>query len=725
MPVKSLKKEGLALAAILLLIALVFATGVLDKQKVWKDMVFSGLKLENGASRDLAQGDSYGVVNAGPGFTLPAGQYRVKWMVEADGDNRLTITCDNGAIIVPGEIALSKDRVTDERTFEVKETAQNVQIQLHFESGTKLNFVDLRLYTPMYRDHAFSLAAVLLGIWLLWALNNRGVLTARRRGTLILLGFAVLLASAPALKDTVCLGHDTTFHLVRLCNLADGLAHGQFPVRLGGYSYNGYGAVTSVFYPDIFLYPSALLMNLGASMQYAVNVLFIAVNAASAAAMFAAAKRMFQDEHAALCASVLYTLSIYRISDVFTRYAFGEMLAMVFLPLFILGLWEVVFGEKRNWRVLALSASGIFMSHMLSTLICGLTAVGVCALFIVKIVKEGRLLPILKAAATAGLLCAFQLTPFLYYSMQGLGAQSLRKDPAKFGLSPAQLLLLGEGELGIDPKDGSLSTFSLEIGLPLLLSAVLVIYWIATRKDREEHAGLALLLTGAGAVFAWMATTLFPWHYVRVITMDLSLYLQFPWRMLMMTAVLLAFAGGWGYMQFAGETHAQKERAVVLVLALCALCALPTLSRETRSNDYIAFGQTVSPDLQYVEYTIPGSETKPTRDRAVYTTGDVEIAAYEKDGTTVSMHVQARTDGAIALPLFGYDGYRVTLNGEEIPWTLGDNNRLTVALEAGMQGDVHVAYKTNALFRAGDGVSFLTLLALAARACAKRRRCAA
>ena len=164
---------------------------------------------------------------------------------------------------------------------------------------------------------------------------------------MILLGLAVLIASAPALKDTVGIGHDTTFHLVRLCNLADGLKMG-FPVRAGGYSYNGYGAITSVFYPDIFLYPFALMMNLGASLQYAANAFFIAVNIASAAAMYAAAKRIFKDEWAGVCASVLYTLSIYRISDVFTRYAVGEMTAMIFLPLFLLGLYEVALGDRKS-----------------------------------------------------------------------------------------------------------------------------------------------------------------------------------------------------------------------------------------------------------------------------------------------------------------------------------------------------------------------------------------
>jgi len=529
----------------------------------------------------------------------------------------------------------------------------------------------------------------------------------------------VLIASGPALKDTVGIGHDTTFHLVRLCNLADGLAAGQFPVRAGGFSYNGYGAITSVFYPDVFLYPFALMMNLGASMQYAVNAFFITVNIASAAAMYIAAKRIFRDEWAGICASVLYTLSIYRISDVFTRYAFGEMTAMVFLPLFLLGLYEAALGDKNRWPLLGLSAACIYLSHMLSTLICAATAVGFCVLFIVRIVREGRMLPIVKAACFAGMLCAFQLVPFIDYSMQGVGAQELAKDPAYFAIHPAQLFLLGEGELSVDPRDPALATFALEIGLPLLLAAALTLYAAATAEKREERDGFGVLLVLAGGLFAFMATTLFPWNYVRVLTRGLSDYLQFPWRFLMMTAALLALAGGWGCARF---SRGHGEQMAAAVLAIAALCALPTLTDEARNADYIAFGETVSPHLGYTEYTIPGTKTESTLNSSILSDGDVTVTAYEKESTTVTAQIEAKSDAAISLPLFGYDGYRAQVDGQDMEITLGENNRLKVLLPAGTAGELRVWFAGKAVWRAAELVSLAAALGAACGWAYKRKR---
>ena len=159
------------------------------------------------------------------------------------------------------------------------------------------------------------------------------------------------------------------------------------------------------------------------------------------------------------------------------------------------------------------------------------------------------------------------------------------------------------------------------------------------------------------------------------------------------------------------------------ILALAALCALPTLTDETRNADYIAFGEIVSPHLSYTEYTLPGTQTRPTADRSLLTDGDVTVTAYEKRSTTVTAQIEAKTDASISLPLFGFDGYRAQVNGEEIQWTLGENNRLTVLLPAGTEGELSVWFAGKTLWRIAEGISLATLLALTC--CWMRKRKAA
>ena len=81
----------------------------------------------------------------------------------------------------------------------------------------------------------------------------------------------------------------------------------------------------------------------------------------------------------------------------------------------------------------------------------------------------------------------------------------------------------------------------------------------------------------------------------------------------------------------------------------------------------------------------------------------------------------ADTDAKISLPLFGYDGYRAQLDGEKLDWTLGDNNRLTVEIPAGVQGELRVWFAGKGVWRAAECVSMIGALALALMALRRRR----
>ncbi|MFR5796944.1 MAG: hypothetical protein ACLUI3_16380, partial [Christensenellales bacterium] len=161
--------------------------------------------------------------------------------------------------------------------------------------------------------------------------------------------------------------------------------------------------------------------------------------------MYAAAKRLFHHRGAAACASIGYTLAMYRLSDVFTRYAVGEAIAMAILPMFIWALWEVVCGDQRRWAALSLTAAGIALCHVISTMLCALLAVLFGLIHIRGIVKEKRILPILKAAGLCVLLLAFQCSlPDLCGG--GIGAADLAWHLIYNTIEPAQLTL-GRGTI--------------------------------------------------------------------------------------------------------------------------------------------------------------------------------------------------------------------------------------------------------------------------------------
>ena len=103
------------------------------------------------------------------------------------------------------------------------------------------------------------------------------------------------------------------------------------------------------------------------------------------------------------------------------------------------------------------------------------------------------------------------------------------------------------------------------------------------------------------------------------------------------------------------------------------------------------------------------------------TRGDVQLSQYEKSGTRISVHVDAKEEAQVAFPLFGFDGYIAELDGMGIDWTRGENNRLTVHLPAGAQGMLQIRFGGNRIWLAADIASLLCLLALGGYSLKKRR----
>lgn len=68
-----------------------------------------------------------------------------------------------------------------------------------------------------------------------------------------------------------------------------------------------------------------------------------------------------------MTAAFFYTLSAYRLINLYTRSAVGEVLATVFLPLLMLGMYQLFYGNYKKWLTAVLAFTALFQSHMIST----------------------------------------------------------------------------------------------------------------------------------------------------------------------------------------------------------------------------------------------------------------------------------------------------------------------------------------------------------------------
>ena len=672
-------------------IALLFCTGILNRQKVWTD-----LKLEYSGKDNLFRledGDKHGTVGAGPYITLPAGTYRIKWQVEGDGENRFVLGCTNDVEITPHEIKLDPDVWQDEAWFEIKETTHNFYVLAKFDSGTWMQVHNIRLYSPEYTDYTFSASALLILLCVLMTMYKTGRITPRGMREIALFALAIMLASQPYLSEDIFVAHDTEFHASRIVNLADSLRSGQIPGRAGGFSYNGYGALTSIFYPDLPLYPWALLVLGGASTTFVISSLVVVINALTALCMDIAGRRLTGNRQAGLCAGMLYLFSIYRLEDVYTRLAIGEILAMAFVPLFIQGLYEVVLGERKRWPLLVLSATLVFRNHMLTTLLCALVAFVFIVLWFRKILKEGRLREIMIACTLTLLININQIVPLVMCYAEGVTTPVMQFGFVNCALDVTTLLEPGR-----------------YIGMALMIG--MAAYIVADSKERSKETRQILRLSAVGGTLcALLATNLIPWSHIVLLTGGLVETLQFPWRFLILGAPCFALCGGEGIAQFFGKDNL---KGVVAALALGVICSMPYLGDMEPYHEVMEFGFGAKTFMVYPEYQIEGTVVGDgTRSRAVLMDGDVQMTEYRKDGTRIDAQVSAKTDVSVSFPLFGFPGYEAKMNGERIDWRLGENNRLTVDVAAGTEGALEIRYVGKPIWKVLDILSTGTALALA------------
>lgn len=515
----------------------------------------------------------------------------------------------------------------------------------------------------------------------------------------VFLYLCVCIAALPEQLGYLNIGHDITFHLNRILGIRESLSQGMFPVRLNGFTFEGYGYADALCYPNLFLYIPAVLSGLGLSFITSVNIFLFLVNAATAAVMYACAKRLFQNVGIAAVSSALYTLCIYRLCDMYTRAAYGEMLAMIFLPLIILGFYELFFGEEKRWYLLALGFTGVMQSNLVSLVPVAALCVFFGIVYLRQILEKKRLVALFKALSMTVLLNVWFLIPLFQTLASGVDTSSLSVDASEKVISMARLFQAFPGA-----DDGR--------NLGLSLMAGLAVFLYAKVKGVRRKSSLADVFVVTGVVLALLTTDLFPWKLLMqldgiAVVMG---YLQFPWRLLGPAACFLCP----GLSAYCVTLFRKKELRIMVcgTVVFCAFISAQYFLGDFLSRDpYISSEEDIKNVIVQREYLYSGTD-KEKLDGELETSGNVLVEDYEKDGftVTVSCHTTNDGDAYVEVPLFAYPCYEaVDENGEPLSISRGENNRIRVELPTG-ETTVTVRYHSPFAWRIAELVSAASLL---------------
>lgn len=553
----------------------------------------------------------------------------------------------------------------------------------------------------------------------------------------VLIGVA---ASVPLFTNYLMNGADLSFHLMRIEGLAEGLRRGSFPVKMQPLWLNDYGYPVSVMYGDLLLYIPALLRLIGFSLQMAYKVYIFCINILTAYISYVCGSKIAKSSKIGVVMSLLYTLSGYRLATVFYRAAIGEVTAMAFTPLVLLGLWMLFHEKEKEKRrksavFLVIGYTGILESHLLSFELIILFSVFYCLLNGKKFWRNIKVL-VQTAVFTMG-INLFYLIPLLDYMLtQDLHVwHESNWNMQETGLLLPQLIQMFPTGMG-SADIGYMASVSMGVageslmGFGFPYAVVFAIYvWerlvykrklaeICKETEVKSAHGIGWLVV----LSAWMSTYLFPWNLIQNIPKigNLLAPYQFPMRM---TAMVLAFGIMLGAYALKDLTIAAGELPGKIMIA--GVCLLAVIHAASCISSLQAVGEPIKVtgyggiDTRSAvisgEYLLENTYALAVNEDEPQTEEGVIIYNYNKDtdGVTVLFENPSGKETYIKVPYFAYKGYHAVemQSGQELTvWHDYYNVAMIIIPTGCYRGEVRVYYEDPIYWRAAEVISLVLVL---------------
>lgn len=641
-----------------------------------------------------------------PHLSMPKGTYTFS----TSGTGKMVLCNAQGDVFATGEGGQAFDITLDKDETDMFVCSDEQLItSVHFEKDGWI-FKDVLVIT-----------ALLVGFisCLLYKFYKKQSFTEKDMIVFLLMGLAILV-TYPMFTESILYGHDINFHLYRIEGIKDGLLAGQFPVRIHPTHNNEYGYITASVYPELFLYIPAILRVMGVSLITSYHVFIFCVNLMTAVCMYIAAKGISNSKYVGVLSSIVYTFSTWRVINLYYRAAIGESLAMAFFPLLFYGLYAILKGNHKKWWILTFACTGIFMSHIISTMIAAIVAVGFLVVYFKSLFEKNRFWALIKAGISTVLLNAWFLMAFLVYYV-GLDLFIKHKpentEYYQNAIFPAQLFNVFGADFGTSNLlyRGITGEMALTLGVGVTLCLVIAVgYYFFAKKEKEDHSFLNTMLL-ASVCLIFMTTTLFPWGLLqqkRIINIFCGT-MQFPWRFLSVASGMVVIVGVCSLNHLIKDMKA-KKLSIAIGTLICALAFVywgnaftSTSSPVVRTGTAVSTSGSIGWDNEYFK---TGTNLSLFDENLYHSSDDVDVLSFDKSGTNVYLEITGgKADSWVEVPLLNFPGYKAEDDlGNSLEVVDGNNNVVRVIL-ADQANEISISYGGLWYLRVAEVVSVIAL----------------
>ena len=183
----------------------------------------------------------------------------------------------------------------------------------------------------------------------------------------ILIIIVGLLISIPLFWIQLRYTDDGSIHLLRLIGLDKAFENGNFPLVFP-YFCNNWGYSMTAFYPPIVGYVPYVLGLISGAFHVGMKLFASLTFILSGIFMYNFINEVTKKKAIAFFATIMYMVFPYRFEEVYNRFAIGEFTSFVFIPIVFQGLYNLLHGDKKRHYYIAIGATGLILSHTISTL---------------------------------------------------------------------------------------------------------------------------------------------------------------------------------------------------------------------------------------------------------------------------------------------------------------------------------------------------------------------
>lgn len=472
---------------------------------------------------------------------------------------------------------------------------------------------------------------------------------------------------------------DTIFHINRLLGMSNVWLS---PVNY--HSFEGNGTYVNLLYPWLTMYPMWILYKICHSYVLAYKLYYLLLGIITVFISYRCMRGIVHDELSSICFAALYTFSSYRFANVFIRAALGESVAMTFLPLVLLGIYNVFFGDEKKWRTLSIGFALIAYTHNLSLLLSGFITVILGAIsFYFWDCKKQRLISFSKSVFFAILLSLGTLIPMFHATVSNSIFTS-EVDIENIIKHADKLSDIIYNSISNTPTAHS-------VGFLVLLAFIGFFLLIIIKNDEIKKSKAfipACIFAVFGIIMLILASSLFPWGLIG--KFSIFRVIQFPWRLHAYSTLLITAA-------FCMALKFAKNRTKLLVTICVCLLGIVLMISSVFVLNHMGLKHSRITDETIESYKKHGDHrndyspktAKNYRDQNGYTLKNyylngnetIPASSVSENGTSIFVDINCdRENQILDIPVYWFTTLHTIVNGEEAASTMSERGTVLLTL---------------------------------------------